>query len=90
VYDVNKLFQILSDTTPAPPDQIPITGWGTEVEQKMSSIFVQPHLWRDNMFGTRSQHVLIIDNDNNLLYQDKLLHPDTDEWKSTTFKFCVQ
>ncbi|PIE47672.1 MAG: hypothetical protein CSA42_02590 [Gammaproteobacteria bacterium] len=49
-------FEVLSDSVKSPKDKIADTGLPTEVEQALSSIFIEHN--RLNNYGTRSQSVL--------------------------------
>jgi uncharacterized protein with NRDE domain len=50
------LFDLLNDRRPAPDDQLPETGFGTERERMLSPIFID-----GEQYGTRASTVLLID-----------------------------
>lgn len=49
-------FEVLSDTMQSPKDKIPDTGLASEIEQALSSIFIEHN--RLNNYGTRTQSIL--------------------------------
>ncbi|MEN6670977.1 NRDE family protein [Psychrobacter sp. B38] len=61
-------FNVLSDHTQAPADRLPDTGMATELEQVLSSVYIEPvALGRgvDNVptYGTRTQSILTLTKD---------------------------
>ncbi|WP_367110741.1 NRDE family protein [uncultured Psychrobacter sp.] len=62
-------FAVMSDDTPAPPDQLPNTGIASEIEQALSSIYIDPvelTQGSDNVrpnYGTRTQSILTLRHD---------------------------
>ncbi|WP_201555676.1 NRDE family protein [Psychrobacter sp. 72-O-c] len=60
-------FSVLSDTTPAPADKLPDTGVPIEIEQALSSIYIEP-ITLANLetkmptYGTRTQSILTLGN----------------------------
>lgn len=55
--DMESLFDILADDTPAPDDSLPDTGVGLEWERILSAIFIKsPH------YGTRSSSIILMDH----------------------------
>ena len=60
-------FSVLSDTTPAPTDELPDTGVPIAIEQALSSIYIEPTALANlgkNMptYGTRTQSILTVCN----------------------------
>ncbi|WP_227430886.1 NRDE family protein [Psychrobacter sp. I-STPA6b] len=52
-------FDVLSDTQQAPDGQLPSTGIAPEIEQALSSVFIQPFVMPNNShYGTRTQSIL--------------------------------
>ena len=64
-YWQDAAFNVLSDTTPAPTDKLPDTGVPIEIEQALSSIYIEPTSLTNletNLptYGTRTQSVLTL------------------------------
>lgn len=56
-------FNVLSDNTKAPDDQLPDTGMSTELEQTLSSVYIEPVSFGNTdtsnpTYGTRTQSIL--------------------------------
>ncbi len=64
-YWQDAAFNVLSDTTPAPADRLPDTGMATEIEQALSSIYIEPIAFGNTeqnvpTYGTRTQSILTL------------------------------
>lgn len=63
-------FAVMSDKTPAPADKLPDTGMTNEIEQTLSSVYIEPvafgHGAKDNIptYGTRTQSILMLRHEN--------------------------
>ncbi len=58
-------FNVLSDNTKAPDDQLPDTGMSTELEQTLSSVYIEPVSFGNTdtskpTYGTRTQSILTL------------------------------
>ena len=58
-------FNVLSDSTKAPEDKLPVTGVAFEVEQMLSSVYIEPVAFGDTetskpTYGTRTQSILTL------------------------------
>ncbi len=58
-------FNVLSDNTKAPADQLPDTGMSTELEQTLSSVYIDPVSFGNTdtskpTYGTRTQSILTL------------------------------
>ena len=58
-------FNVLSDNTKAPAHQLPDTGMSTELEQTLSSVYIEPVSFGNNdtikpTYGTRTQSILTL------------------------------
>ncbi|MGP4847676.1 NRDE family protein, partial [Marinobacter sp. 1Y8] len=58
-------FNVLSDSIKAPEDKLPITGVAFEVEQMLSSVYIEPVAFGDTetskpTYGTRTQSILTL------------------------------
>ena len=63
-------FNVLSDSTPAPTDKLPDTGVPIEIEQALSSIYIEPTSLTSletivPIYGTRTQSILTLSNTSN-------------------------
>lgn len=61
-------FNVLSDNTKAPADQLPDTGMSIEIEQTLSSVYIEPVAFGNTetskpTYGTRSQSILTLSKD---------------------------
>jgi uncharacterized protein with NRDE domain len=83
--DETLLLSILSDSEEAPEEELPDTGVGKEWEKLLSPLFI-----RSDTYGTRSSTVLTINNDNDIVFTEKFLLPDLQQWKQSRFTFSVK
>ena len=75
------LFTILSDKTISPKDELPDTGLEKDIEEKISSIFVETP-----DYGTRSSTVILINQKDNVTFIEKSLEAHKD-WITSKFNF---
>ncbi|MFT9847070.1 NRDE family protein [Aneurinibacillus sp. REN35] len=80
-----ELFTILADAEQAGEEELPDTGVGIEWERLLSSLFIA-----SEEYGTRAMTVFTIDNDNNIMFTEKSLHPITREWEESQFFFTAE
>ncbi|MDE3839305.1 hypothetical protein C0966_08050 [Bacillus methanolicus] len=85
IIDEALLLSILSDSEEAPEEELPDTGIGREWEKMLSPIFI-----KSSTYGTRASTILIIDNDNNIVFNEKSLLPELQQWKQSRFTFTVE
>ena len=57
-YWLDAAYEVLSDSIKAPDDQLPHTGMATEVEEALSSVYIESAALAG--YGTRSQSVLTL------------------------------
>jgi len=89
--DRDSLFNIISDTTPVDDALVQVTGCPFETEKSQSTIFVPPFIHKDGRIsGTRSQHVVLIKENNDVIFYDRFLQPETQEWITNTFNFNIK
>jgi len=69
--DPAPLWQVLRESRPFPPDSLPDTGVGLELEHRLSSVFIDS---RD--YGTRSSTVIAIDHDGAGWIAERRFGPD--------------
>ena len=68
-YWQSAAFNVLSDHTQAPTDQLPNTGMSTELEQVLSSVYIEPVAFGNTetsrpTYGTRTQSILTLTKNN--------------------------
>ncbi|MBP1970085.1 uncharacterized protein with NRDE domain [Virgibacillus natechei] len=63
----DELFEIISDAEHARDEDLPETGVGIEFERKLSPLFIQTP-----DYGTRSSTVLLIDNQDNVTFHERV------------------
>lgn len=64
--ETDSLFEVLSDETPVPDEELPDTGIGLDLERQLSSQFIKlPH------YGTRSSTVLLIDSNQSVTFVER-------------------
>jgi len=80
--DPSDLFTALYDDKLASDDQLPDTGVGLEKERMLSSMFI-----KSPVYGTRCSTVLMVDQDNNVIYSEKTYNTSTFESDTRTFNF---
>jgi uncharacterized protein with NRDE domain len=78
------IFEILNDDTIAPDDALPDTGLGLERERILSSMFI-----KSPGYGTRSSTVILVDQNNNVRFTERVYDLTTFEYKSQTFTFNI-
>ncbi len=68
------LLDLLDDRRPAPDDQLPNTGFGTERERMLSPIFID-----GEQYGTRASTVLLIDRSGTVTFVERTFVDGTPE-----------
>jgi uncharacterized protein with NRDE domain len=84
IIDETTLFSILSDAEESPEEELPNTGVGKEWEKLLSPLFIQ-----SETYGTRSSTIFLLDNNNNIMFTERFLLPDLQEWRQSRFKFSI-
>jgi len=77
-----RLFELLSDRTRPPDDQLPETGVGLEWERVLSSLFIQ-----SPFYGTRSSTVLLVDNNGRMTFAERVFNEHGAPWMTTKTAF---
>lgn len=67
--DIEILFSQLANNELAPDEALPKTGVGLELERKLSPIFI-----RTDDYGTRSATVILVSNDNEVLFYERVFN----------------
>jgi len=92
------LFEILRDETPVSQAsshlQTQSSGYPEETEEKLGRIYVRPCMFEGKSFGTRAQHVFIVDYKGNAKYKDfqwnsKYSLDDPNKWEVHEENFTI-
>ena len=67
---IKSIFYILNDSKQAPDSELPKTGIGIAWERLLSSIFIKTPI-----YGTRSSTVLLVDQNNQVIFIEKGIVP---------------
>jgi uncharacterized protein with NRDE domain len=78
------LFTMLMDDHVAPDAQLPDTGVGLERERQLSSMFI-----KSPGYGSRCSTVVLIDQNNHVLFSERVYDLNTFEFKTGTFEFDI-
>lgn len=78
------LFEFLYDGERAGDDQLPDTGIGLERERALSSMFI-----KSPGYGSRCSTVILIDQDNNVEFSERVYDLATFEYTTKTFRFRI-
>ena len=76
------LFNILADTTLAPDELLPDTGFGLEWERTLSSRFI-----RSEKYGTRLTTLLMIDREGWVTFVERTFDRSPDNWQEARMQF---
>jgi uncharacterized protein with NRDE domain len=79
------LFEFLYDGERAADDQLPDTGIGLERERALSSMFI-----KSPGYGSRCSTVILIDQDNNVEFSERVYDLITFEFSTKTFRFKIE
>ncbi|WP_047152777.1 NRDE family protein [Aneurinibacillus tyrosinisolvens] len=80
--DTKPLFDILSDEKRAPDTDLPNTGVGIEWERMLSPLFI-----RSGGYGTRSSTVVLFNNKNRILFEERFYQPDSLVQEQSVYEF---
>jgi uncharacterized protein with NRDE domain len=79
------LFEFLYDNERAPDDQLPDTGIGLERERALSSMFI-----KSPGYGSRCSTVILIDQENNVEFSERVYDLSTFEYSTKMFRFKIE
>ncbi|MFC3120456.1 NRDE family protein [Agaribacter flavus] len=82
--NIEHLFELLKNDSPADDSILPKTGVPIERERLLSSIFI-----KSPDYGTRSSTVLLIDNTHSVYWEERSFDPDGNETQRCDFKFTI-
>lgn len=82
--EADALFELLYDEQRAEDQLLPETGIGLERERALSSMFI-----KTNGYGTRSSTVILISNDNQVLFSERVYELDTFAYQTNRFQFPI-
>lgn len=83
--DKDRLFEILADSQKANDQELPNTGVGIQRERMMSPIFIE-----SPDYGTRSSTVLLINNQNHVLFIERSRAANQNNWTENSYEFDIQ
>ena len=83
--DPEELFKVLYDDQRAPDDVLPTTGLPLERERALSSMFI-----KTEGYGSRCSTVILIDQDNNVTFSERVYRAPTFESATQNFRFKIQ
>lgn len=86
VNNVNKehLFELLGNSAPAADEDLPDTGIPIEWEKMLSSIFIT-----SPDYGTRSSTVLLIDNEQQVYWEERTFNAAAEHTSTNVHKFTI-
>ncbi len=81
----DSLFEILSDDREAPDDQLPETGLSIELERAVSPVFI-----KSDRYGTRSSTVVLVKSTNDVIFIERSLDTEQEQWVEKRFEFKLK
>jgi uncharacterized protein with NRDE domain len=81
----DELLELLANRSRASDPELPDTGIGTELERRLSSIFIT-----GNGYGTRSSTALLFDDNDNVAFLERTHDPGTIQYSDTHHSFRVR
>jgi len=91
--NTEPLFEILRDETPISQASLQLqtqsSGYSEE-EGFLGRIYVRPVIWEGKLFGTRAQHVFIVDYKGNAKYKDFQWNPKHNINDPKKWEFCEE
>lgn len=81
----DDLFDVLSDETIGPDDLLPDTGVGLERERMLSPAFI-----KSPKYGTRCSTVVMVDYNDNVVFHERVYHPETAQFSVQSFQFVIE
>ncbi len=82
--DPEQIFSALSDAVPFAYDLLPDTGVGPEQERMLSPLFIE-----NELYGTRSTTVLLIDHRNRVTFSERSFDPSAGFSTPRQFNFTI-
>ncbi|MEN8120253.1 MAG: NRDE family protein [Bacteroidota bacterium] len=80
---IDEIFELLSDTTQPPNDELPDTGVGIEWEKALAPIFI-----KTEVYGTRASSIITIDNNDQITFIERsFIKKDSGEFETKTVTF---
>jgi uncharacterized protein with NRDE domain len=80
--NTERLFNFLYDDHRAPDDLLPDTGVGLERERALSAMFI-----KSPGYGTRCSTVILVDNDDQVLFSERVYNTDNFHYTTNSFNF---
>jgi uncharacterized protein with NRDE domain len=80
-----RLMKILDDKIFVKDENLPDTGAGKELERVLSSVFI-----KTEKYGTRCSTVLLVDQQNNVTFVERIYIPGKNSFEKNEFKFIIK
>jgi uncharacterized protein with NRDE domain len=84
IIEPDLLFELLYDEQQAVDHLLPNTGIGLDRERALSSMFI-----KTNGYGTRCSTVVLVDNQNEVLFSERTYQTDTFSYTTHTVRFKI-
>jgi uncharacterized protein with NRDE domain len=84
VIEPDALFELLYDEQRAEDQSLPNTGIGLERERALSSMFI-----KTNGYGTRCSTIILVSNDNQVVFSERVYELDTFAHNTNRFQFSI-
>jgi len=84
VIEPDTLFDLLYDEQLAEDQVLPNTGIGLDRERALSSMFI-----KTDGYGTRCSTVILVSQDNQVLFSERVYDLDTFDYKTSRFQFNI-
>jgi uncharacterized protein with NRDE domain len=84
IIEANSLFDLLYDEQRAEDQVLPNTGIGLDRERALSSMFI-----KTDGYGTRCSTVVLVDNQNEVLFSERTYQTDTFSYTTHTARFKI-
>ncbi len=84
-FSSEDIFEILSDTSLSPDDELPDTGLDYEKEKMISSIFI-----KTPEYGTRCSTVITVDKNNFVNFNERTFSQSSENYSEAKFQFQIE
>ncbi|UCG38156.1 MAG: NRDE family protein [bacterium] len=83
--DKGPLLEVLADRTPAPDEELPETGFGTEWERILSPVFIV-----SESYGTRTSTAITVDRNARVSFEERSFRYPGDRGHAVEFQFQLE
>jgi len=81
----DQLFESMQDEQRAADTELPQTGLPLDREQALSSMFI-----KTENYGSRCSTVILVDNENNVHFAERVYNPETFQFTTQSFQFTTR